>query len=363
MEINDFIGVRFPQDPKQYFAQITGFTRAGAFDCRFVHSGSVYRFMPRPDFLEVIASEGAFKPGTIVGDATLYTELEGGTQRTPGTPLAVTFDDGKSYLGIVERTSPLTVEFLHSGNAYSFDEQQIAHRKGGTYDGRKALAMRPYSDGRSLFSFRKDVQLALAIKDEFGNPLRGEFEVRLQQSNPALEVYANPGLPAENSTAEATVPMAAREHQRLTMFLDFHPAKNPFVSNPNFSSEIDRLTTISTTATFQYDPGTKAFHCDAVLNYDQTTVTAATRADAVTTVFNQVTTNKSHSSSIKLEGEAGITLFGVEGKLSGGGSTTDTSGSGTIGGDTSGSSTGTSHSTTWTVRYPRGLQLNVAQSR
>jgi hypothetical protein len=362
MRINDFVAVRFPKDPKTYYAQVTGFTRAGAFECRFVHSGAVYRFMQKPDFLEVIASAGAFKPGTIVGEAMIYTE-DGAARTAPGVPLAVTFDDGKSYLAVVEKAAPLTVRFLHSGNVYSFDEQQIAHKRGGTYDGRKALAMRPYREGRSLFSPHKDVHFALAIKDEFGNPLRGEFEVRLQQSNPAADILVNPGLSAENSTAEATFRIAALENQRLTLFLDFHPAVHPFVSNPVQSSEIDRLTTISSTSSFQYDPKVRALNCDVVLTYDRTTVTATTMAEAINTVFNQVTQSSSHSAAIKLEGEAGITLFGVGGKLSGGGTTTDTHTSGTIGGSTSGTVSGGSNSTSWTVHYPQALQLNVTQSR
>src|SRR5439155_2724670 len=68
----------------------------------------------------------------------------------------VTFDDGNSYLGTAEITrSTLDVKFLHSGNSYSIDNDNIAHRAGGTYDGRKVLKRKTYAPGKSLFS--KDV--------------------------------------------------------------------------------------------------------------------------------------------------------------------------------------------------------------
>jgi len=46
----------------------------------------------------------------------------------------------------------LDIKFLHSGNSYSVDKDNIAHRAGGVYDGRKVLEIKAYAPGKSLFS-------------------------------------------------------------------------------------------------------------------------------------------------------------------------------------------------------------------
>ena len=357
MQLNDFVAMQFRNDEKTYFAEITGFTRSG-FEARFVHTGSQYRFRQTRDFLEVVTSTGAFKPGTIVGESTLFSQ-DDAVARAVGSHFGVTFEDGKRYLGVIVSVSPLTIKFLHSGNVYTFDARQIAHRKGGTYDGKKALAIRAYANGRRFLEGRRGLTLVLGIKDEFGNPLRGEFEVGIQRSNPMQEIYRNSALVAENSTAEDRLELQIPKPERLTLFVGFHPATAPFTISPDHSSTIDRLTAMASTSTFELDPNAREIRCDAVLSYDQQTVTASTKQEAVRTVFNQVTTNKSHSTSVKFEGESAIELFGVGGKLTGGVTTTDTNGSGTIGGDTNSSIGGTGSSTTWAVRYPKGLQLSV----
>jgi hypothetical protein len=69
-----------------------------------------------------------------------------------GSNVGVIFDDFSSYLGRVEKTSPtLDIRFLHSGNSYSIDYDNIAHRAGGTYDGRKVRDIKTYGPGKSLF--------------------------------------------------------------------------------------------------------------------------------------------------------------------------------------------------------------------
>jgi hypothetical protein len=357
MQINDFVAMQFRNDQKKYYAEITGFTRNG-FEVRFVHSGSKYRFRQTRDFLEVVTSSGAFKPGTIVGEATLYSQ-DDGVARVAGSHVGVTFEDGRRYLGVIENVSPLTIKFLHSDNVYTFDAGQVARRKGGAYDGKKALSIRAYANRRRFLEGRRGVTLVLGIKDEFGNPLRGEFEVGIQRSNPMQEIYRNSALVAENSTAEDRFELQLPKPERLTLFVGFHPATAPFTISPDHSSTIDRQTALATTSTFELDANAREIRCDVLLSYDQQTVTASTKQEAVRTVFNQVTTNQSHSMSVKLEGEAAIELFGVGGKLTGGGTTTDTSGAGTIGGDTNSTIGGTGSSTTWAVRYPKGLQLNV----
>ena len=252
MRINDFVAMQFRNDEKRYCAEITGLTRAG-FDARFVHSGSDYRFRQTRDVLEVVSSTGAFKPGAIVGDATLYSQ-DDAVARVAGSHIGVTFEDGKRYLGVIENTSPLTIKFLHSGNVYSFDAGQIAHRKGGTYDGKKALAMRAYAAGRRFLEGRRGLTLVLGIKDEFGNPLRGEFEVGIQRSNPMQEIYRNSALVAENSTAEDRLELQLPKPERLTLFVGFHPATAPFTITPDHSSTIDRQTAMASTSTFELDP-------------------------------------------------------------------------------------------------------------
>lgn len=151
MQIGDFIGVKFPNDDQRYFAEVKKILPGDELECRFVHSGSVYTFKKYPDSLEVAETTGAFKPGTRTNDVTLYEKTH--EQVSFGSNVGVTFDDGNSYLGTVEETSPtLDIKFLHSGNSYSIDNHNIAHRAGGIYDGRKVMEKNIYAPGKSLFS-------------------------------------------------------------------------------------------------------------------------------------------------------------------------------------------------------------------
>lgn len=360
MQAHDFISVRFRNDNKTYYAEVKQVNNDNMFNCRFVHTGSQYTFKIEPAFLRVVKSTGMYHPGTITGDVQLFTET---TQSlNTGTNVAVTFDDGNTYLGEIESLSPMQIKFLHSGNEYSFDGNNIAHHDDFPYDGRRALAMKPFSKGKSLFSNENALFLNLNIKDEFGNPLRGEFETRIVQSNPNKEIYSNSELSAENSMAEDALNITGQDGQPLTLFVAFHPAVLPFNFNARESSVIDRDTTLATTCPFQFDAGTKALNFDITVLYDHTTVTATTKQEAIKTVFNQVTSNNSHSFEVKFGGEAALELFGVGGKLSGGGTTTDTSGTGTIGGDTDANVTGGSTSTTYTVNFPKGLQIKFSKN-
>jgi len=360
MQVHDFISVRFRNDTKTYYAEVKQVNADNTFDCRFVHTGSQYTFKTEPDFLKVVKSTGMYKPGTITGDVTLFTETND-TLNT-GTNVAVTFDDGNTYLGVIESLSPMQIKFLHSGNEYTFDADKVAQGNGLPYDGRRALAMKPFSQGKSLFSNETALFLNLNIKDEFGNPLRGEFDVKIQQSNPNQEIYSNSELSAENSMAEDALNITGKDGQPLTLFIAFHPAVLPFNFNARESSVIDRDTTLATTCPFQFDAGSKALNFDITMLYDHTTVTATTKQEAIKTVYNQVTTNNSHAFEVKFGGEAAIELFGVGGKLSGGGTTTDTTGTGTIGGDTTGDVTGGSTATTYTVNFPKGLQVKFSKN-
>ena len=92
------------------------------------------------------------------------------------------------------------------------------------------------------------------------------------------------------------------------------------------------------------------------------TVTAATKQEAIKIVYNQVTTSSSHSFKVEFGAEANLNLFGVGGKLGGGGTTTDVNGSGTIGGDTTADITGGSTSKSWTINYPKGLEVRFSKN-
>lgn len=64
MKVKDFIGVRFPQEEnKTYYAIVTRVAADGSFDCKFVHSGSVYKFKTNSGWLEVAQTSGAFPVG------------------------------------------------------------------------------------------------------------------------------------------------------------------------------------------------------------------------------------------------------------------------------------------------------------
>ena len=151
MQIGDFIRVKFPKDNQAYFAEVKKVLPGEEIECRFVHSGSVYTFKKYSDSLEVVETTGAFKPGTRTNDVILYEKTD--EQVFFGSNVGVTFDDGKSYLGRAEKTRPtLDIKFLHSGNSYSIDKDNIAHRAGGMYDGRKVLDRNTFGPGKSLFS-------------------------------------------------------------------------------------------------------------------------------------------------------------------------------------------------------------------
>lgn len=145
MQAKYFIGVKFPQTPDTFYAEVKQVFPDGSFECRFVHTGSTYVFRYKSGQLEVIKSTGLFKPGTVTSEANFFEPTDKWTQY-PGGFASVTFKDGISYLGIVESYNPeLKIKFLHSGNIYTFNNQGIASSGNGAYNGQGTLAIRPYT--------------------------------------------------------------------------------------------------------------------------------------------------------------------------------------------------------------------------
>jgi len=91
MQIGDFVGVKFPKDNQAYFAEVKKVLSGDELECRFVHTGSVYTFKKYSDWLEVVKTTGAFKPGTRTNDVTLYEKTN--EQVSSGSNVGVTFDD------------------------------------------------------------------------------------------------------------------------------------------------------------------------------------------------------------------------------------------------------------------------------
>ncbi|MES2525342.1 MAG: hypothetical protein V4617_21805 [Gemmatimonadota bacterium] len=355
MRTSDFLAVTFPQETgKQYYAQITKIDASGRIECRFVHSGSKYTFRQHSGWFEVLETTGLFPVGTRTSEVVHYAQANEaiGADSTVG----VTFDDGKPYVGRVVSNSPLRIKFLHSGKEYGFDANRIAQAPGNPYHGRKALEIKSYSKGRNLFSAASGARLSLAIKNR-GKPMRGEFEVKLKRTDANEYLYENSGLRAEDSHASDSFDLRASDGQKLMLLIDFHPAVMPYQLNLNTSSVIDRDTTISGSHPFVVKSGS-VMHFDVTVVNDTMTTTAASSVEAIQAVHREVTTNRSRTTSISLEGEASIELFGIVTLGgTGGGSTSTETGSGTsVGGS---SSTGTTHETSvsYSVYFPTGLDI------
>jgi len=362
MKAHDFIAVIFPQDPgKAYFAEIRKVNSNNTFECRFVHSSSIYIFKMQPGWIEVVQTSGLFKAGTKTNQVTLFSPIEQ-QYLGKGGNASVSFDDGKVYLGRVEEMSPaMQIRFLHSGNIYSFDANQVAHHPGSPYDGRKALAIRAFDQGKSLFSEEKTMAISLSMVDGFNKQLSGEFGVILKRTDTDQILYQNDNLSAEDSTANDLLSVVINEGQNLIVLIDFHPAFNPYTANPISSSEIDRTTTISGSKTFTYK-STPEMHFSVKIQNDTSTVTATSSENAIRSKYSEVTSNSSTSVTpeAKLEGSVGIDLFGIV-EIGGGGSIGGTStvetGTGSTDGTGISHESGTETSRTWNVYYPMGLEI------
>jgi len=360
MQIRDFIGVKFPKDNQTYFAEVKKVLPGDKLECRFVHTGSVYTFKKYSGWLEVAETTGAFKPGTRTSDVTLYERTD--EQVSSGSNVGVTFDDGNSYLGIAEKTSPtLDIKFLHSGNSYSIDKDNIAHRAGGIYDGRKVLEIKTCAPGKSLFSSEIEKIFALSISDQFGKPMRGEFEAKIKADtgDPFSDyVYNNSALVAEDGVAQDKLNIKSKSGESLILSLSFHPALLPYSHNVEESSAIDRDTAILGQRTFAFNANASSLHFNVTVKYDTISVTSTSKEEAINTAYDLVQKNKSHTSSAEYGVQAKASVFFAEVTATDKHTTSDTDSSGTTTGSTTGIVTGAGSATTWNVYYPKGLDIN-----
>jgi hypothetical protein len=355
MKVNDFIAVRFPQEEnKAYYAIITNMMGDDRFKCTFVHSGNTYVFKKYSGWLEVMETTGLFPVGTRTNEVILFAEAE--HSLSANSNVRVSFEDGKSYLGAVKNANPLEISFLHSGNSYTFDANNVAHKSGGPYDGKRALEMKPYSTGNSLFSAQSEHSISLTMRDAFGRPLRGEFDVVVKRTDNNQVVFDNREMSAEDSTANAALNTALADGQRLMISVSFHPAVQPYDPRPNSSSVIDRNTSITGSETFDYR-NVSELHFDIAIENETSTVTASTKEEAINTKYRELSQSSSHTFETHFEGEAGIKLFGIGGTVTGGGGTSDTDTHGSTEGSSDGVTRGTEVATTYTVYYPRGLKI------
>jgi hypothetical protein len=356
MKQNDFIAVKFPQDTeKVYYAIVRKIFQNNEFECCFLHSGSIYIFKQYSGWLEVIKSTGLFKVGTRTNNVLRYTETDLLTYSV-GNNVRVTFDDGKSYLGVIKSTSPKTeISFIHSANSYLFDADFVAYKPGSPYHGRKALEVKIYSAGINLFAGISETALSLSIKDGFGKPLRGEFDIVIKRTDNGQVLYNNT-LSAEESNSNDRLDFSLNEGENMIVMVDFHPAFDPFLQYAISSSEIDRDTTISGSKTLMFKKETD-LHLDIEIQNDTAQVTSTSSTEAINTKYKELTASSSHTFETHLEGEAGIKLFGIGGTITGGGGTIDTKESGVTDGSSDADSIGSSTSKTWNVYYPMGLKI------
>lgn len=362
MQPRDFIAVKFPQEPdKAYFAEIKKVNANGTFECRFVHSGSLYTFKLETGWLEVVQSSGLFRRGTRTNEVTLFSPIEQ-QYLAAGGNAAVSFDDGNTYLGrVISLTPGMQIQFLHSGNSYSFDANQVAHHPGSPYDGRKALAIRAYGAGKSLFSDDSDMTISLSIVDGFNKQLSGEFDVILKRTDTDQIVYQNQYMYADDSTASDTLSVTLNDGQNMILLVDFHPANQPYTAHPVSSPDIDRVTTISGSKTFVYKKRPE-MHFTVKLQNETATVSATTSENAIRNKYQELTNHATSSttSEVNLEGSAGIDLLGLVelgGTTSGGFSSTSEHGTSSMEGEGTSSETGSSVTKTWNVYYPMGLEI------
>jgi outer membrane protein OmpA-like peptidoglycan-associated protein len=205
MKTEDFIQCTFQGDSKKYVADIIN-VQTDSFDCRFVHSGKQYTFDSHS--FTVLETNGGFPRGTPLTWYQIFTPDSG--DFTPFCFVVVTFGDNIRYLGVLNYLTPdRNVTFLHSGNMYTFNnDDEVVSKTGGIYNiGHKI-------NGIELYVAGDEVQLAghtslstrmSAIKQIvptgegeityvdgkiFGSVLISNFDI----NNPALKVEFHKGL-------------------------------------------------------------------------------------------------------------------------------------------------------------------------
>lgn len=139
----------FNHESKEYVAEVIS-VQGKDFTCRFVHSSSVYTFLWKPTTgeptstigkHEAVVGEtkgGAYAKGTPFAFKAFVKEKSGchyGTSTAyPGNLVIVTFKDGKSFLGDATKTGTnCKIVFLHSGSVYTFDDNEVVIKSGGSY--------------------------------------------------------------------------------------------------------------------------------------------------------------------------------------------------------------------------------------
>ncbi|WP_159476864.1 Dyp-type peroxidase domain-containing protein [Dyadobacter sp. 3J3] len=141
MKKHDFLICTFKGDVTVYVAEILNVFQ-DRFDCRFVHSESLYTFSQQT--WTVLKTTGAFPVGTPLTSHELYTEST--NPPTLNSFTSVTFANGKSYLGRIITVDPLAVRFLHKGiPVYVFENKKIIS-SGGVYPrGQAILDAKPFA--------------------------------------------------------------------------------------------------------------------------------------------------------------------------------------------------------------------------
>lgn len=358
MKQNDFIGVKFPNDSKQYFATITAVKEGGLFDCRFVHTGSRYTFQRFSGWLEVKQTSGNFPPGTKTNEVILYEPAQHNSG--PGQLVVVTFEDGYPYLGEIQATQPeWKVKFLHSGNEYTIDANNVAHGAGRLYDGKRVLEKKPFGKGASLFSTAVDRIIVLEISGRSG-PVRGEFEAKVNADTGdplAPNLYENAFLRAEEGKAQDIININASDGTTMTIFVSFHPAVMPYTINPRESSVIDRNSSIYGKKSFTYKKDVRSLHFDIELVYDSTTLSNTTKSEAIKTVMNEHRKGSSGTKGYEFGTEISGDIFFVEASGSVTHTRETTSSEETTTGTSDATSSGSESSSSWTVYYPVGLEI------
>ncbi len=358
MKEKDFIAVRFPNDSKQYFAEVTSVNGNDQFDCRFVHTGSHYSFQKHSGWLEVKSSTGMFPPGTRTNDVLHYQQKQ--HNLGIGQNVVVTFEDGYPYLGVIEATPPeWKIKFLHSGNTYNIDSSDIAHAQGKLYDGKRVLEKKPFSNGASLFNTATDKILVLEISGKKG-PLRGEFEAKINADTGdplGGNLYENAYLRAEEGKAQDTLSVNGNDQQLMTLFVSFHPAVLPYDINPRESSVIDRSTSIYGKKSFNYKKDAGSLHFDIEMVYEPATVTSISREEAIKTVMREHRKGSSSTKGYEFGVETSGDILVVEVTGTATHSRESTESEETTTGRSESTSTGSESAKTWTVYYPIGLEI------
>ncbi|ULQ54896.1 hypothetical protein KJS94_09625 [Flavihumibacter rivuli] len=358
MKQHDFIGVRFPNDDKRYFAEVTSVKEGGIFDCRFVHTGSRYTFQQFSGWLEVKQTNGNFPPGTRTNEVLLYEPQQ--HSLGVGQLVVITFEDGYPYLGEILSTTPeWKVKFLHSNNEYLIDAANVAHAAGKLYDGKLVLEKKPFGKGSSLFSTALDKIIVLEISGRSG-PARGEFEAKVNADTGdplAPNLYENGYLRAEEGKAQDVFNINVADGTTMTIFVSFHPALMPYSINPRESSVIDRTTSIYGKKSFTYKKGVNSLHFDIELVYDSTTVSNTTKSEAIRTVMNEHRKGSSGTKGYEFGTEISGDIFFLEASGTATHTRETTNSEESTTGSSDSSSSGSESSTSWTVYYPVGLDI------